>query len=905
AGGQLGCGRVEELTLQAPLVLPDQGGVQVQVRVGGPDDTGRRPLTIHSRPEPADETPADPAPPGDQGEPWTRHASGVLAPASDAGAPAPAADSPWPPPGAEPVPVDGLYERLAEVGFGYGRTFQGLQAMWRRGAEVYAEIRLPREQHAESARFGVHPALFDAALHAALLDGADHVRLPFAWSDVTLHTEAATVLRARLSTDADTLSLTATDEAGRTVVSVGTLMLRRATPGQLAAAGSRSQDSLHVVEWTDPPAAPAAAVPSTAVIGADHLCRVDDMGAAADRPSRYPDLMALTEALASGAAAPELVIVNLPEEAPEPEGAEDTDASVVRAVHTAGRRALALVRSWLADDRYATSRLVLLTRGAMVTGPGDTGPDVVHAPVWGLVRSAQSENPGRLVLVDTDGDARSSAALLGALATDEPQIALRAGRVRVARIARAAAAADRMDAPEGNRAGSGTTFGGEGTVLVTGGTGVLGRLVAHHLVRTHGVRHLLLLSRRGAAAEGLPELVAELAGLGAETTVAACDAADRDALAAVLAGLPDDRPLTGVVHTAGVLDDGVIDALTPERLAGVLRPKVDAAWNLHELTREADLTAFVMFSSAAGVLGNAGQSGYAAGNAFLDALAELRRAAGQPAVSLAWGLWAQASGMTRHLDATDVRRLSRTGLLPMETEQGLALFDAALAVDRAVVVPARLDTVGMRQRGEAPPILRALVPVRPRGGPGEGAADALRQRLTGLAAAEQERILLELTRTHLAAVLGHATPDAVAPDRGLLDLGLDSLTALEFRNRLGDAIGARLSPTLIFDHPTPAAVGGHLRQVMFPAAAEPAAPDGDEAGQLPDEAGFRAALASIPLARFQEAGLVATLLRLADAGSPTPAGGHGDEDGEGGSELVDSLESMDLASLVRVALGDN
>ncbi|WP_197992457.1 type I polyketide synthase [Streptomyces pactum] len=907
AGGEVGCGRVEELTLQAPLVLPEVGGVQVQVRVGGPDGSGHRTVTIHSRPEPAGPAPDRTGAAGDEGEPWTRHAEGVLTPVTEEAPASAVPASPWPPPGAEAVALDGHYERLAEVGFTYGPVFQGLRAMWRRGDEVYAEIRLPQEQHADADRFGIHPALFDAALHTVLLlDGADQVRLPFAWSDVTVLPGTTTALRARLTADGDTLSLTATDGTGRPVLTVGSLTLRRTTPGRLAAAGSRTADALHHLEWVDPPAAPGdrpATPPTAALAGPDHLCRADDLGAPG--PVRYADLMALTEAVAAGTAAPDVVVMAVPAAPDAAYAQEPAGDGTVPAVYDTGRRALALVQSWLTDERYAGSRLVLLTGGAVTAEAGDPAPDPAQAAVWGLVRSAQTEHPGRLVLVDTDGAAASSAALLAALATDEPQLAVRAGRVRAARLVRTASAtaeaAPGTAGPGGAAATEPPAFGGDGTVLVTGGTGVLGRLITRHLVARHGVRNLLLLSRSGTAADGVAEQTAELTALGAHVTVAACDAADRDALAAVLAAIPADHPLTGVVHAAGVLDDGVIGSLTPERLARVFRPKVDAAWNLHRLTRDAGLTAFVLFSSAAGVLGNAGQAGYAAANTFLDALAELRRSAGLPATSLAWGLWAQASGMTQHLGTADVRRLGRTGLLPMESDQGLALLDAALATGRPVLMPARLDTAGMRQRGEVPPLLRGLVRVPQRPATAEDPADALRERLAGRPDAERERVLLDLTRGHLAAVLGHATPEAIVPDRGLLDLGLDSLTALEFRNRLGAATGLRLSPTLIFDHPTPTAVAGHLHGRLFTdGPAEPATADG-EGTPAPDEAEFRAALATIPLARFQQAGLVETLLRLAGPGTGEPAGAEAGEDGEPG----ESLDSMDLADLVRVALGDN
>ncbi|MER5785204.1 beta-ketoacyl reductase, partial [Streptomyces mobaraensis] len=571
---------------------------------------------------------------------------------------------------------------------------------------------------------------------------------------------------------------------------------------------------------------------------------------------------------------------------PEPGAPEPEDAA--EAARTAGHHALHLVRSWLADERFAASRLVLLTRGAVAAAPGEDVPDLAHAPVWGLARSAQTENPGRLTLLDTDGtDPAAAPALLRALAAaDEPQLAVRASEVCVPRLARATAAE------------SASGFGGGGTVLLTGGTGLLGGTLARHLVTAHGVRDLLLVSRRGPEAEGAAELTSQLTSLGARVTVAACDAADRDALAAVVAAA--EPPLTAVVHLAGVLDDGVVAALTPDRLDTVTRPKADAAWHLHELTKHHKLDAFVLFSSAAGLLGTAGQANYAAANTFLDALAHHRRAHGLPALSLAWGLWAEASGMTGHLDDADVRRLSRAGLLPMAVDQGLALFDAAVAAGgdegRALLVPARLDTAGARARAEVPALLRGLVtaPARRTAGPVE--EEPLEQRLAGLQDAERERVLLELVRGRLADVLGHSAPHTLDLDRGFLELGLDSLTALEFRNRLGAAAGRRLPPTLIFDHPTPAAVGRYLHAELRPAAS-------DEAPEtLPDEREFRRALAAVPLARFQEAGLLPDLLRLAEAAGVPVGEENGTPDGEDGAA---DLDSMDLQSLVRVALGDN
>jgi hypothetical protein len=277
-----------------------------------------------------------------------------------------------------------------------------------------------------------------------------------------------------------------------------------------------------------------------------------------------------------------------------------------------------------------------------------------------------------------------------------------------------------------------------------------------------------------------------------------------------------------VVHTAGVLDDAVLTAQTPERLAKVLRPKVDAAWNLHRLTEDRDLAFFLLYSSAVGILGNAGQANYAAANAFLDALAQHRRARGLPATSLAWGLWAEGSGMTGHLTEADVRRMGRSGLLPLDTEQALELFDTALAGPSAALVPARIDT-GPRPGGEEPPaVLRGLVR-RPRRraagagapGPGEG------ERLAGLEPEQRQRLLVELVRETAAEVLDHADASSVEPGRGFQAAGFDSLMAVQFRNRLGARLGLRLSTTAIFDHPTPAELATHLSALLAPADADP------------------------------------------------------------------------------------
>ncbi|MEU6754290.1 beta-ketoacyl reductase, partial [Spirillospora sp. NPDC046719] len=404
------------------------------------------------------------------------------------------------------------------------------------------------------------------------------------------------------------------------------------------------------------------------------------------------------------------------------------------------------------------------------------------------------------------------------VASGEPEVALRAGRAHAPRLAHAGADATGR-----------VSLDPDGTVLVTGGTGTLGGLVARHLVREHGVRRLVLVGRRGLAAAGATELYAELREAGAEVTVAAADAADREALAEVLAAIPAGHPLTAVVHAAGVLDDALLDDLGPSRLAPVFRPKADAAWHLHELTRDLDLAAFVLFSSGAGVLGNAGQGNYAAANGFLDGLARMRRAEGLPAVSLAWGLWSQASGMTGHLGDAALGRLSRGGLGALSTAEGLALFDAALAAGDAVVVPARFDAAALRSLaadGDLPPVLRGLVPAPRRDVPQAAGptAASFADRLAGLSSPERTSTVLDLVRRHAAAVLGHDAPDDVGAARAFKDLGFDSLAAVELRNRLARAAGVRLPATLVFDHPTPADLARRLLEELAPEP--PGEPDG-------------------------------------------------------------------------------
>nr|WP_202452081.1 type I polyketide synthase [Streptomyces sp. SID1] len=763
AGHDLGCGHVTELTLQEPLTLPERGAVQLQLHVADTGEDGHRAVTVHSRPEADDEAA------------WTLNASGLLAPQT---AP-PAFDlAAWPPPGAEPVPVDDAYAELASLGYDYGPAFQGLRAAWRRGDETYAEVELP----GEAGAFALHPALFDAALHADGLgaQGQEAARLPFAWTGVSLYAAGATALRVRLR-GGDTLSLELADPTGAPVAAVEALV-SRPVDGRVPASPVRADD-LYRLDWPAVPV-PDAAVPAHAVL--------DERG---------------TAALAS---VPDWVVLPVT-------GGDDP----VAAVRETTGRVLAALHDWLADERTAGARLLVLTDGAVTTGEEDVR-DLAGAAVWGLVRAAQGEHPDRVVLVDsargTADDART-AAVRAAAASGEPQLALRGNAVRVPRLARAVVR------------GSAATLDPDGTVLITGGTGVLGAVVARHLATEHGVRRLVLAGRSGTAADDF----ADLAEQGVRIVVARCDAAERDELAALLAEVPDAHPLTAVVHLAGVIDDGLVTDQTPERLDAVLRPKADAAWNLHELTRDADLAAFVLFSSAAGTVDGAGQSGYAAANAFLDALAAHRVSLGLPALSLAWGFWEQRTGMTAHLSDADVERMARAGVRPLPTEEGLRLLDTALAADEPLLLPIGLDLRALRGAGEVPALLRGLLPAPARrAAAARATGTSLADRLAHLGAAERDAELRELIRTQVAAVLGHGADMVLDPRRSFREAGFDSLTAVELRNRLGGAVGLRLPATLVFDHPDADALVRYLRTELFGTDAE------DTPGDVAPRAAFAA-----------------------------------------------------------------
>jgi acyl transferase domain-containing protein/NAD(P)-dependent dehydrogenase (short-subunit alcohol dehydrogenase family)/acyl carrier protein len=808
AGAEAGLPLLEELTLALPLILPEEGFVQIQVGVAPADDEGRRALSVRSR--------------GDgSGAEWTVNGAGILA--EDRGGSAPPPLGVWPPAGAERIDVEGIYDQLEARGAEFGPAFQGLVEAWREGETLLAEAELAAAESAEADRFGLHPALLDALSHAAVgaaEEGEGGLVLPIAWQGVRLHARGASRLRARMSVGAAGNSLVAYDGDGAPAISIESVSVRPLNAAVLPG-GARS---LYGLSWKSV-AAPGGGEPGLEA----ELC----------------DLR---------------------------EGGAGTPADPLELLDGALRRA----QEWLGVEEPAGGRLTFLTRNAVAAADGEA-PDPAAAAVWGLIRTAQNEHPGRFALVDLDASQPSRERLGAALAIggEEPQLALRGGELLVPRLARAAA----MPEPTPDE-----PIGAEASVLVVGGLSGLGAAIARHAVAARGARHLILVGRRGAETPGAAELEAALREDGAETIrIEACDVADREALGALLDSIPAERPLRVVVHSAAVLDDGVLASLDRDRLARVLAPKVGGAWNLHELTREMELSQFVLCSSLAGQLGGAGQASYAAANSFLDALAQWRHAEGLPATSIAWGALdvdSALAGAERAGEiAAQVRR--RFGMTPIPRERTLALFDQAAARPEPLLAAVEFDAAALRERagqGALAVVQRDLVRVTRR--PSEVAS--LSQRLAGVPFEEWERVALELVREHAAAVLGHESAEAIEADRPFQELGFDSLAAVELRNRLSASSGTSLPPTLVFDYPSARAVAAHLVAALESAEAGPAL---DE-----EEVALREALAQVPLARLREAGLMEDLLEVVGLGQSAGANGEAD------IESIDSLGFEDLVA---------
>ncbi|MEU0507142.1 SDR family NAD(P)-dependent oxidoreductase [Nocardia sp. NPDC005998] len=1133
-GAAVECPRLAELIIEAPLPIPAAGAVELRVVAGGPGETGARTVSVYSR-----SNGGDPDSRSDDSDQWVRHAVATVT----AGADTPPVDSglvSWPPADATAIAIDHAYADLAERGYEYGPAFRGLTALWGCDGVVFAEVVLPEPARSDGAKYGVHPALLDAALHAILLGGlapdtrAGAIAVPFSWENIALYATGATTVRVRAAVTGsgpagERITVTLADPAGVAVAEVGALTLRMLSADALGSVHRPTEGVGYEVNWV--------ALPEPA----GELTAADAWSLAEDGDGETVTI-----------AGRDTTVLRL--------DARTVDGDLPAAVRDRVTELAAQVRRLLTQDR----RIIVVTRQAVAVHPHES-VDLPTAAAWGLLRTAQSENPDRILLVDIEDRADYRIAVALASATGgEPQLAVRRGKAYAPRLHRggsnplevvsrdtsvgpvgesaasphgaphgshrtpawaltlldkgtltednfgvsdqpnaleplapgqvrvsmrsvglnfrdvlialgtypdkaariggegagvvlevapdvtefapgdrvfglipgigSVAVADRrllapiprgwsftqaaavpivyatayyslvdladarpgetlllhaatggvglaavqlarhlglrllvtasepkwnvlrdlgfddsdignsrtldfeqkfLDATDGRgvdivldslagefvdaslrllpRGGRFVEMGmidrrdpvevaaqhpkvdyhsfmlmevgpdrlheiltalvelfeagnlapypsiawdlrqtsdayrylsqarhigknvltvpvplrPEGTVLITGGTGGLGAVAARHLITVHGVRRLVLAGRRGPEAPGAAELAAELTALGAHVDVVACDAADRAALDAVLAAIPSQHPLTGVVHAAGVLADGLLATMTPEQIATVLRPKVDAAWNLHEATKDLDLSAFVLYSSIAGVIGNPGQANYAAANVFLDALAQHRHVLGLPATSVVWGPWEQSGGMTSALGEADLARLRREGLLPLGDEDGMELFDAALAGGRSAFVAVRIDrtALGAADPGEVRAVMRGLSQASRRpvvattsDSPtaSNGRSAPLVAQLLDRPTVEQERVILDVIRAQAALVLGHTGAESLPPDKPFSDIGFDSLGVMEFRNRLKSAVGVQLSATTMFDYPTPEALAGYIRQEIVP-----------------------------------------------------------------------------------------
>ncbi|MGW1753614.1 SDR family NAD(P)-dependent oxidoreductase [Streptomyces mirabilis] len=784
-----------DLLLLSPLTLPDSGTVEVSVEVvtAGPVPE----ITVHSRPRVQEATG------------WTLHATAsASAPAAPTGERPPV----WPE-AAEPAWTPETYERLSELGLGYGPAFQGVRsAVTTGGGELLARLSLPPTARDAADPYPLHPALLDAALHvAAGLDASDgRVLLPVAVGRCVLPPGGARDLTAAVrrtggsGTDL-TLDVTLWDTDGFPAGRLEGVRLRAADPADLKGASENARH-LYEVVWTAVPEQPAEA-PGTewAVLGDPSDPEV--AGVLRGLAAAGTHVRSGTGGVdVSGTSGVDVLVRFWPRPA--------MDAEPAAAAQELAAAALAELRALIAlPQDEAPARTVWVTRGAVGAVDEDTVPGLAQSVLWGLARSARAEHPELgLTLLDLDDSDPADVLPTVVTHTEEPELAFRAGTLLAPRLVRARNR-DATGTPVVlDVVGHPTLVPTDGTVLITGGLGAVGRHLAR-LLAEHGAPRLLLTSRRGPDDPRAPEVAAELTALGVEVEVAACDIGNAAAVADLLGRIGEESPLRGVVHCAGVLADGVVAELTPERLAQVLRPKVDGAAHLHRLTADARLDLFLLVSSAAGVVGNAGQGNYAAANVYLDQLAHHRRALGLPGVSLSFGAWAGEGLAAAHADLDRMARLGHRALTP---EQGRELVELALRQGAPHLVAWALDLPRLRETvtttgGGTAALWRSLLPAPRTGrGGGDGLADGLADRLARLPEAERAERVLALVREEISRALGLRSTESVRPDQPLRELGMDSVTAVELRNRIGARIGAKLPATLLFDHPTAARLAAHL-----------------------------------------------------------------------------------------------
>ncbi|WP_443705586.1 SDR family NAD(P)-dependent oxidoreductase [Saccharothrix coeruleofusca] len=819
AGRHVDCARLEELIFQAPLVLSETSGVAVQVAVGAADSTGRRSVTVYSR---RTESGA--------GGKWTLHAEGTLAPVGTG--PVPGDLRVWPPAGAQAVDVTGVYARLAERGYAYGPAFAGIRALWRDGEDMYGEVALPSVVHAEAGRFGLHPALLDAALQvpvAGLVDSENGAVMPFSWSGITVRTRGASSLRVAFRrTGPDSSTMLLADGAGEPVASFDSIVARPVSREQLRiamdnATDTNVDDEHYRVEWRTLPSGTRPPINGTWLAVVAEGQPADSWAAETTRrladhapglvtwavPGGQLDRAALAQRLrelATNGAKPVGVLSLLAED----ETPCDDSAALPRGL--AGT--VVLTQALL--DAELDVPLWAVTRGAVATGPQDRIGSPTQALVWGFGRVAGLEHPrlwGGLIDLPETVDDHAIAELAGVLAGgDENELAVRSQAVLARRLVRAAT-------PEREP----TRWRTSGTALVTGGTGGLGAEVARWLA-DRGAEHLVLASRSGADAAGARQLVEELAAKGVSASVVACDVTDRAAVAELLARVPAEHPLTTLVHAAASLDGGAIADMTPAGFGDIMAAKVLGAAHFDELL-DHDSVQTVLFGSISATWGVGNQSAYSAANAYLDALARQRHDRGGRTVSVAWGPW--EAGMLTH-DEEMADSLRRGGLPLLRVDSGLATLDRVLAEDEPCPVVARVEWARFHPRftslRPSPlladlPEVRALSTVDSPSSATRGVA--LIEKLTALPEEDREPAVLDLICSHVATVLGYDSAEQVDRKRAFKDIGFDSLLAVQLRNRLNTATGLRLPATLVFDYPNPTSLASFLRSEVADSVPSP------------------------------------------------------------------------------------
>ncbi|WP_432251155.1 amino acid adenylation domain-containing protein [Streptomyces sp. HNM1019] len=810
---------VSDVVFAWPLVIAPGTPVRTQVTVGPAVGT-TRPVKVYSAPE------------GQDG--WQLHVEGSLTPAETAGAAGVSAET-LPPRGAEPLDVSALYRELDSVGYGFGPNFRGIKEAWQTEGSVWARVALAESAQQTAAGYVLHPALLDSAMQSLLMTqrlrnpDSDDVFVPFEAERLSVRVKGLAEIWVRVAEfelgDGEFWgSLDIHDGDGGHVGHLHRLHARRmdrAVLRRLAAAGvDRFQFD---VDWRQLDTedvelggswgmlTPAGDVPwarevKTLLVRAGiQVIKVQDLEDAED----LDGLVCLW----------------------------DSEAEVPDQARAFAAGALEQLQEAIGTE-FRTP-LVWVTRNAVGTGADDTVSGPGAGPLWGLMRTARNEHPElSLRLIDIGEEEADRTALPAALMLEaEPECAIRDGEALAPRLRRAG---EEASVPAQQR----PFVRPDGAVLISGGVGGLGRRVAGWLAGTHGVRDLVLTSRRGMAAPGAQALVDELSELGATATVVACDAADRDDVAAVMALFGEKRPLRGVVHAAGVLDDGVLTALTPERLDAVFRPKVDGLWQLHELTQDMDLDFFVMFSSISSVLGTPGQGNYAAANAFLDALAHLRRAEGLPATSVAFGPW-EGDGMAAGLSEFDRVRFAQLGLDRLAPDEGLELFELAVRSGPALRVAAALDLNRVQHyfgdHGGIPPLFRALLDSDAGGRPQPGGGTDLRKLLGEAPPEEYPAVMLSTVRAEVAKTLGFASPEAVGVDLPLRDIGFDSLTAVLMRNQLANLTGLTLPARIAFGHPNLISLSDFLLTKLLEAGLDAAPGPGTGTGAVAAEAADAAA----------------------------------------------------------------